>query len=216
VAKYYGIGRWERVTTNTSSGTINLRLPTDFNEFDNRYGVSGFATSNPNLTRSYLGTNGYPSGTAADNSANTNSRFLIPMCTDFARVQLLLVVTTNTATSTKGVLIKGQTLTARTDAQQVNLLQNANGQSVKPIVIEMQSASDTNATLIRDSDFPDVNGVNYRRKLSDARTTQVSRDDMMVLDAANGNIKGYRKLLAGQTRVYDYTLLDSYPGSSTV
>lgn len=213
VAKYYGIGRWEKITTATSSGTINLRLPTDYVEFDNRYGVSGYATSSPNLTKAYLGTNGYPSGTAADNTANGESRYLIPMTTDFAKVQLLLVVTTNTGTSAKGLLIKGQTLTATTGAQQVNLLQNANGQAVKPLVVEYQSASDSNATYIRDSDFP-VAG--YKRKLSEARTTQVSRDDMIVLDATNGNIKGYRKLLAGQTHVYDYTLLDSYPGSGTV
>lgn len=214
VAKYWGIGRWERVTTSTASGTINLRLPTGHDEFDNRFGVSGFATTNPNLTRGALSTNGYPTGTAADNSANTNSRFLIPMTTDFGRVQLLLVVTANGSTSNTGLLIRGQSLTAGTGASQINLLQNANGQAAKPIEVVYNSSTDSNAVNIADSYFPDVGGINYRRKISDARTTQVSVDDMIVYDAANGNIRGYRKLLSGQTRVYDYTLQTTLPGSS--
>jgi hypothetical protein len=208
VAKYYGIGRWERIVVTASSGTVNLRLPTGYNEFDQRFGVSGYATSSPNLTKGYLAANGYPSGLANDNATNTNSRYNIPMTVNFNGVQLLLIVTANVAASTQALLIKGQL--ENTYATSFDFLVNSNGFAVKPLVVEYQSATDSNAQWIRNADFPDVNSVNYRRKIGDARTTQVSRQDMVVFDRIDPNIKAYQR-----PTVYGYTLVDSYPTPKT-
>jgi hypothetical protein len=200
-AKYIGVGRWEKITTTNQTGTLSLRLPTAWNEFDNKYGI----TTGLNLTKGYLGANGYPTGLANDNTTNGESRYNIPLLTNFAGVQLLLIVTTSTGASTKGLLIKGQLLNG---TGQIDFLTTSNGFAVKPVVIEMQSSTDTNAVYIKDADFP-VAG--YKRKLSEARTTQVVRQDLVVVDSENPNIIAYQR-----PTVWDYTLVDSYPGTGTV
>ena len=174
--------------------------------------MSGYATTNTTLTRGYdqlltSASGSYPSGLAADNSTNTNSRSLVPLDPDFSKVQLLLIVETSTGASNMGLLIKGQLLNG--DGQ-INFLQNLNGQSALPVPVQYQSATDTNAQWIRDTDFPNVNSVNYLRKLGDARTAQVSVDDIVYFDNVGGSAIGHRK-----TPNYFKTLSATLPGSPT-
>jgi hypothetical protein len=206
-ARYYGIGRWEKLSVgnaSTKSGTVNLRLPTKFNEFNPYYGVTPLPNgADTTLTRGWspllAGDAGVPRGLASDNSTNSDSRFCVPLSTSMLTVQLLLVAEVSGVESTKGLLIKGQIL-------------NGTGSVVFPATsrfeVEMQSATDVNAQWIRNSDFPLVGGINYRRKLSDARTTQVIRADMVVSDNDNANI------IATQRTPPYLTLVDSYPPST--
>lgn len=209
-ASYYGIGRWERISTTTATGTLSLRFPMAWNEFDQKYGVTGYNISNPTLTQGYLSKNGRATGLASDNSVNGDSRYLIPMNNRFQDIQLLLVVETSVGISTKGLLIKGQ---SSNGLSSVNFLVNSNGQSLKPTVLEMQSATDSNAQWIRDVDFPLVNGINYRRKLSDARTTLVALSDIAYDDT--GYIGGSLSYTSADG-YYDYILQAGLPGTGTV
>jgi hypothetical protein len=212
-AAYYGIGRWEKLSVGSASvksGTVNLRLPTGFNEFNAYYGVTPLPSgADTTLTRGWspllAGDAGVPRGLASDNSTNTNSRFCVPLSTNMSTVQLLLVAEISGVESTKGLLIKGQTLTATANAGSVVF------PATSRFEVEMQSATDVNAQWIRNSDFPLVGGINYLRKLSDARTQQVARVDMVVRDAGNPNTTAMQK-----TPNYYLTLVDSYPGTGTV
>ena len=218
-AKYFGIGRWERITATASSGTLNLRLPTGYDEFDRNFGTTNSVMYGvPDLTRGYsrllTGLDGKPYGTASDNSVNGDSKYLIPLTNynDFAKIQLLLIVETASGVSTQGLLIKGQQLFSGTSS--VDFLTSSTGVAIKPVTVEYQSATDANAQWIRDSDFPLVNSRNYRRKLSDARTTLASVADMIYNDNAGSGL-AYQKTTASGA-IYDTILLSTLPGTGTV
>ena len=211
-ARYYGIGRWEKFTAGNStvtSGTVNMRLPTAYDEFNIYYGVTPLPSgADTTLTRSWspllTGRGGQPGGAtslASDNTANGNSLFCVPLSTNMLTVQLLLVAEVSGVESTRGLLIRGQTLSG---TGTITFPASAR------IEIEMQSATDVNATWIRDSDFA-VAG--YKRKLSEARTTQVAKVDMVVRDTDISNTERYAMQ---KTPNYGRTLVDTYPGTGTV
>jgi hypothetical protein len=210
-ARYYGIGRWEKFSAGNStvtSGTVNMRLPTAYDEFNQYYGVTPLPSgADTTLTRSWspllTGRAGQPGGAtsfASDNTANGNSLFCVPLSTNMLTVQLLLVAEVTGVESIRGLLIRGQTLTG---TGTITFPASARTE------IEMQSATDINATWIRDSDFA-VAG--YKRKLSEARTTQVAKLDMVVRDT---DISG-EKYAMQKNPNYGRILVDTYPGTGTV
>jgi hypothetical protein len=200
-AKHYGIGRWELIEFTASSGTVSLRFPTSWEEFDSKYGVAGVTTS-PTLTKGYLSSNGYPAGAAGDNATNGESRFLIPVTTSLAEVQLLLRVVTSTGTSSKAVLIKGQANSS--SLYTFDMLSPKTSQ----IVFDWNSATDPTAVNIRDADFT----AGYKRTLGEARAhnNNVSVNDMFYRDPSVSSGVGYNK--TGASANISTTL----PGTGTV
>ena len=203
-AKHYGIGRWELIEFTASSGTVSLRFPTSWEEFDSKYGVAGVTTS-PTLTKGYLSSNGYPAGLASDNATNGESRSLIPVTTNSAEVQLLLRVVTSTGTSSKAMLIKGQSNPGGSSPlYEFNMLSPKTSQ----IVFDWNSATDPTAVNIRDADFT----AGYKRTLGEARAhnNNVSVNDMFYRDPTVSSGVGYNK--AGASANISTTL----PGPGTV
>jgi hypothetical protein len=151
-AKYYGVGRWERViatATGSNTQTINIRLPASYRQFNRYYELVNY--------KPYYGTEGtglYNDYTSIGVPAN-----VVPIKDNASGVQLLLVVKTTTSLSTKGVLIKLRNFDY--NVARTNMLMN-NSFPVRPEVIDYATTVN-----IRDSDFQ----AGYDRRLSDARTS---------------------------------------------
>lgn len=93
-AMHYGVGRWERVEV-THSGTgnkiVNLRMPTNYTEFDRYYGISVASTT---LTRA-------PVGEAAGT---------VPITVDTANTDWLIVAVVSTTESNQAHYIRGKAI----------------------------------------------------------------------------------------------------------
>ena len=145
-AKYWTVGRWEKTEithTGTGNKTVNLRVPTAYQEFDPYYQVPG-----------YTGRNLVAALSAAE-SAGT-----VPLATTgFVYTDLLIVTVTGASTvSTNGTFIRGKAaIVSSTSWTTVDLISPN-----KPTI----TAYATDA-LIADTTFDS----GFNRRLSEARTT---------------------------------------------
>lgn len=192
-ALHYGVGRWELIETTNSSGNLSLRFPISYEEFNRTYTGTG------NLTVGFgSGLSGLPTGNATDNTANGNSRFLLPLETRLENVQLLFRVVTTAGISDQAIWVRGQSNSGQ--------LYNFDMLSpTKPADIEWNTV-----TSIRDSDFT----AGYLRRLGEARgLTGVlpGTSDLYLSRSYDG--QAYNR----EPRFADYKILgNTLPGISTV
>jgi hypothetical protein len=126
-AKHNGVGRWERVIVSggADTQTINLRMPTKFEEFNS---LATAGTTTPIVKTPFI--SGYE---------NT----YVPVANNSNFTQLLLIVETTGGLSNKGVFVK-----CKTNNQNPGFTNMID--IVKPTIIEYATTQD-----IQDSDFLD-------------------------------------------------------------